>query len=71
MAKRVTKTRAVGKAEQRPATESVEEAIRRRAYALYLERGGAPGRDVDDWLQAEQELPAPHQSSATRAKRKK
>ena len=70
MAKRATQTRVVGKAEQRPATESVEEAIRRRAYELYLERGGAPGRDVDDWLQAEQELP-PHQASGTRAKRKK
>lgn len=27
-----------------------------RAYALYLERGGDDGRDLDDWLQAEREL---------------
>lgn len=27
-----------------------------RAYELYLERGGADGRDWDDWLAAEREL---------------
>jgi hypothetical protein len=30
--------------------------IRRRAYEIYLERGEQPGRDMDDWLQAEREL---------------
>ena len=30
--------------------------IARRAYEIYLSRGGAPGADVDDWLQAEREL---------------
>ena len=33
-----------------------DEEIRRRAYDIYLERGGQPGCDLDDWLQAEQEL---------------
>jgi len=33
-----------------------EEEIRRRAYEIYLERGEQPGRDLDDWLQAEREL---------------
>jgi hypothetical protein len=33
-----------------------EEEIRRRAYEIYLERGGQPGRELDDWLQAEREL---------------
>jgi hypothetical protein len=33
-----------------------EEVIRRRAYEIYLERGEQPGRDLDDWLQAEREL---------------
>ena len=33
-----------------------EEDIRRRAYEIYLERGEQPGRDLDDWLQAEREL---------------
>ena len=33
-----------------------EENIRRRAYEIYLERGGEPGHDLEDWLQAEREL---------------
>jgi hypothetical protein len=33
-----------------------EEEIRRRAYQIYLERSEQPGRDLDDWLQAEREL---------------
>ena len=32
------------------------EEIRRRAYEIYLERGEQPGRELDDWLQAESEL---------------
>ena len=30
--------------------------IRRRAFEIYLERGGLPGRELEDWLQAENEL---------------
>jgi hypothetical protein len=30
--------------------------IRRRAYQLYVERGGEHGRDLDDWLQAKREF---------------
>ena len=33
-----------------------EDKIRGRAYELYVERGGEPGRDIEDWLQAEREL---------------
>jgi len=32
------------------------EEIKRRAYEIYLERGEQPGRELDDWLQAEREL---------------
>jgi hypothetical protein len=32
------------------------EAIRRRAYEIYLERDGQGGNELDDWLQAEAEL---------------
>ena len=32
------------------------EEIELRAYQIYVERGGAHGRDVDDWVQAEREL---------------
>ncbi len=30
--------------------------VRYRAYELYLGRGEAPGFDLDDWLQAENEI---------------
>jgi hypothetical protein len=30
--------------------------IAARAYEIYLERGGAPGHELDDWLQAKREL---------------
>jgi hypothetical protein len=33
-----------------------EDEIRLRAYEIYLQRGAEPGREVDDWLQAEREL---------------
>jgi hypothetical protein len=32
------------------------EDIAQRAYAIYLQRGGFPGAELDDWLQAEREL---------------
>jgi len=33
-----------------------EQEIRNRAYELYMLRGGQPGYELEDWLQAEQEL---------------
>ena len=33
-----------------------EKEIRNRAYEIYLQRGGQPGYEVADWLQAEREL---------------
>jgi hypothetical protein len=45
------------------ATDITEHDIARRAYDLYLTRGGEPGHDVDDWLQAERELRASSQAS--------
>ncbi len=30
--------------------------IAKRAFEIYLARGGSHGRDVEDWLQAEAEL---------------
>jgi len=32
------------------------EEIRIRAHEIHLERGGLPGNELDDWLQAEREL---------------
>jgi hypothetical protein len=33
-----------------------EQKIQRRAYEIYLERGAEPGRELEDWLQAEREF---------------
>jgi Protein of unknown function (DUF2934) len=38
------------------APEVTRDAIARRAYEIYMGRGGADGHDLDDWLQAEREL---------------
>ena len=43
------------------AASVTEHDIARRAYDLYLGRGGEDGHDVEDWFQAEREL---HRSSA-------
>jgi Protein of unknown function (DUF2934) len=36
--------------------QPTHEEIAVRAYELFLKRGLAPGREIDDWLQAEKEL---------------
>lgn len=36
--------------------EPSEEEIARRAYELYVQRGGEQGKDVEDWARAEKEL---------------
>ena len=33
-----------------------EERIRRRAHELYLQQGNQSGSELDDWLQAEEEI---------------
>lgn len=41
------------------------DAIAALAYEVYLARGGADGKDIDDWLSAEQDLrAAPVKSNA-------
>ncbi len=39
-----------------PGARPEPEQIAVRAYHIYLERGGAEGNPVSDWLQAEREL---------------
>jgi hypothetical protein len=39
-------------AQRLPTTEEIQ----LRAYEIYLERRGAPGNELDDWVQAEQQL---------------
>jgi hypothetical protein len=36
----------------------LEERVRLRAHQLYIERGNQSGSEMDDWLQAEEELSA-------------
>jgi Protein of unknown function (DUF2934) len=35
---------------------SLEDQIQQRAYELYVERGNQSGSELDDWLQAEEEI---------------
>jgi hypothetical protein len=48
-------------------TLPLEERIRRRAYELYLQRGNQPGSELDDWLQAEEELRKPEEEAIDEA----
>jgi hypothetical protein len=34
----------------------LDERVRRRAYELYVQRGNESGSELDDWLQAEEEI---------------
>jgi hypothetical protein len=43
-------------AETRGPDSADADEVARRAYAIFLERGQADGRDVEDWLAAEQEI---------------
>ena len=50
-----TNDRAKTKAQQGlqfPTTEQIQ----KRAHEIFIARGGEPGRELDDWLQAEHEL---------------
>ena len=40
------------------------EAVRTRAYQLYVERGMEYGHDLEDWFQAEEELASGSKSGA-------
>ena len=35
---------------------SFEESVKRRAFELFLERGGMHGNDREDWFRAEMEI---------------
>ena len=44
------------RAGQRAPQSPAESDIAKRAYQLFVARGGQHGRDLDDWLLAKQEL---------------
>ena len=37
-------------------SQELDRRIRQRAYELYAQRGGGEGRELDDWLRAEEEI---------------
>jgi hypothetical protein len=45
-------TQKLGVARNQPTREE----IALRAYAIYLERGGTPGNEFEDWVEAERQL---------------
>jgi len=45
---------------------SLEERIRRRAYELYVQRGDQSGSELDDWLQAEEEIRSARSKPSTK-----
>lgn len=38
--------------------ENIQKEIEKRAYELFLERGGKPGHAMEDWMKAEKEVRA-------------
>lgn len=47
-----------------PSSGADPDAVRKRAYELYVGRGMEDGHDLEDWLFAEQELAARKSQSA-------
>jgi hypothetical protein len=47
---------------------SVQEQIALRAYEIYLERKGAPGDPMQDWIRAELEILASGKKRASKSK---
>jgi hypothetical protein len=47
-------------------TLPLEEKVRLRAHQLYIERGNESGSEIDDWLQAEEELSAAQEERVER-----
>jgi hypothetical protein len=46
-------------------TNLTQEKIARRAYEIFLARGKRPGKELDDWLQAEREVTKYESGSAS------
>jgi hypothetical protein len=45
-----------------------QEQIALRAYQIYLERNGAPGNPLEDWVRAERELAEGPKKTRSKAK---
>ncbi len=51
-------------------SQPTQEQIAVRAYQLYLERGGTPGNELEDWIQAERQLIGDNGKSRLKTKAK-
>jgi hypothetical protein len=49
-------------------SDGLDGEIRRRAYEIYLARGGAEGNDLEDWLTAERSVRSRHGGTEQSAK---
>lgn len=49
---------------------TTHEQIEVRAYEIYLERNGAPGNPMEDWVRAEREVLAASSAKPKRASKK-
>jgi len=49
-----------------PSNENLHEAIRRRAEEVYIRNGRIPGRDLENWTQAELEIRSDARKSTRR-----
>jgi Protein of unknown function (DUF2934) len=60
-----------GIARRQPAPERLplEERVRRRAYELYVQHGNQSGSELDDWLQAEEEIRRAYEETVDEASR--
>lgn len=50
-----TQPEAEGERTEELSHSTCDQNIRNRAYDIYLQRGGQPGYELEDWLQAERE----------------
>jgi hypothetical protein len=48
--------KAASPAQTSASPDQAPDAVERRAYELFLDRGAEPGHELDDWLRAEREL---------------
>jgi Protein of unknown function (DUF2934) len=52
-----------------PETLPLEERVRRRAYEFYVQRGNQSGSELNDWLQAEEEIRRAYEETVDEASR--
>jgi hypothetical protein len=51
-----------------PKGAPTQEQIQLRAYEIFLERNGAPGNALEDWVRAERELTQKHHKNGRSSK---